>query len=271
VKDADVITTVHETKPYVIRIKPQGRKNYEYIDCGKGPDQTTCKRNRLLLLFALHVSLSLLIVCMQCYSQDITPNRLTPPPYPTPPHYSPSPIGYQCLQRAAKLHEAMFSRNQERIKYANLLGIEPSVKLSQKVVGRAYRKLCLKVCYPSYTYCTVLYCAVLYCTVLYCTILYCTILYCTVLYCTVLCCTVLCCTVLYYTVLYYTVLYCTVLYCTVLYYTILYYTVLCCTVLYYTILYCNVLYCTVLYCTILYCTILYCAVLYCTILYYTVL
>lgn len=93
VKNAGLLSVVHETRPNVIRIKPDGRKAYEYIDCEKAQGRTTW---------------------------------------------------YQCLLRATKLHEAQISRNKEMEQCARLLGIDSTVKLSQRVVSRAYRKICLK-------------------------------------------------------------------------------------------------------------------------------
>lgn len=93
-KNADILSMVHETRPHVIRIKPEGRKGYEYIDCERAADQTTW---------------------------------------------------LQCLMRATAIHDAHISRSKEVMRFASLLGIDPSVKLSQRVVARAYRKMCLKV------------------------------------------------------------------------------------------------------------------------------
>lgn len=107
-KNCELVTMVHETRPHAIRIKPEGPKKNEYIDCEKAADQRTW---------------------------------------------------FQCLVRASKLHEAVLGRNNEVLKYTNLLGIDRSVKLSQRVVSRAYRKICLKVSYQDTSFLALVYIA----------------------------------------------------------------------------------------------------------------
>lgn len=52
---------------------------------------------------------------------------------------------YKALEKSRILHEEERKRLNAPIQYRNLLGISQDEKLTQNVITRAYRKLCLKV------------------------------------------------------------------------------------------------------------------------------
>jgi hypothetical protein len=52
---------------------------------------------------------------------------------------------YKALEKASKWHEEERKRAAAPLTYRNILDIAPDTKLSQSIISRAYRKLCLKV------------------------------------------------------------------------------------------------------------------------------
>ena len=61
-----------------------------------------------------------------------------------------SAVWYQCLVKAAKLHESKQGTSSEVLQLVEKLKMDPNDKISQKTISKAYRKLCLRVIFSAF-------------------------------------------------------------------------------------------------------------------------